>query len=39
MIDLPNDVWQCLAVKGSVCPGIVLQYSLKEVFTLYNKFQ
>lgn len=30
----PWEVWQCLAFEGSVCPGITLQYSLKEVFTL-----
>ena len=38
MIDLLLDEWQCLAFKGSVCPGIALQYSLKEVFTLCNEF-
>ena len=23
------EVWQCLALKGSLCPGIALQYSYR----------
>jgi hypothetical protein len=38
MKDLLIEVWQCLAFKGRVCPGMVLQYSLKEAFTLCNEF-
>lgn len=38
MIGLLLEVWQCLAFKGSVCPGIALQYSLEEVITLCNEF-
>jgi len=37
MKDLLIEVWHCLAFKGSVCPGIALQYSCKQVFTLCDE--